>query len=119
MPDAQLFPDSIDLGERRPDGDGCVSPIGRRSTGRGRRPRPVRAKRPSAIAVLLLDLRRLLERQHADILDELRRLGRSQRDERESLPVLLRKVTEIQRALKLTEMHVPPQHSRRRPLGTT
>ena len=74
MPDAQLFPDSIDLGERRPDGDACVSPIGRRRVGHRRRPRPVRPRRPS-IAVLLLELRQLLERQHAELLAELSRLA--------------------------------------------
>jgi hypothetical protein len=111
----ELFPDLAP--SARANGDGCTRPIGRRD--RGRRLRNPVPRKPSAITGLLLDLRRLLERQHADIFDELRRLGRYQRDERESLPVLLRKVTEIQRALKLTEMHVPPQHSRRRPLGMT
>ena len=112
MPDAQLFPDSIDLGERRPDGDACVSPIGRRRLGDRRRPRPVRPRRPS-IAVLLLELHQLLERQRA----ELSRLRRYQRNERECLPTLLRKTTEIERVLKLTELHLSPRHSRRRPLG--
>jgi hypothetical protein len=116
MPDAQLFPESIDLGERRPDGDACVSPIGRRRAGHRRRPHPVRPRRPS-ISVLLLELCQLLERQHAELLAELGRLGRYQRNERECLPTLLRKTTEIERVLKLTELHLSPRHSRRRPLG--
>jgi hypothetical protein len=109
----ELFSD-IDLGVRDPGGDGCVAPIGLRV----RRPRVRRMRSPSA-AALVLELHQLMERQHGDLLDELRRLGRYQRDERESLPALLRRVTEIERVLKLTELHLPARTSRRRPMGMT
>jgi hypothetical protein len=51
----QLFPDSIDLAdERRPDGDACVSPIGRRRVAHRHHPRPVLSRRPS-LTVLLFE----------------------------------------------------------------
>jgi hypothetical protein len=56
--------------------------------------------------------------------DELRRraaevakLHEQRREERETLPILLRKVTEIERVLKLREPPSPPRPSRRHPLG--
>lgn len=55
-----------------------------------------------------------MDRQHAALLDEVKRLGRH---ERESLPALLRRVTEIERLLRLTELHVSARSTRRRPLG--
>jgi hypothetical protein len=69
-----------------------------------------------ARAGLDLELRRLLERQHLEVMGELRRLGRLRRDDYENLPAVLRKVTEIQRSLGMTELHVPARHSRRRPV---
>jgi len=45
---------------------------------------------------------------------EVAKLHEQRREERETLPILLRKVTEIERALKLREL---PRPSRRHPLG--
>jgi hypothetical protein len=93
---------------------------GGRRAGAGRKPKP-RLPGVNGIAVpaspMLLELRQLLERHHEELMGELRRLGRLQRDDYESLPTVLRKVTEIQRSLGMTELHVPARHSRRRPLG--
>jgi hypothetical protein len=47
---------------------------------------------------------------------EIRSLRQQQHNEREALPALLRRLTEIERALKLTELHIPPRLTRRRPL---
>jgi hypothetical protein len=48
---------------------------------------------------------------------EVAKLHEQRREERETLPILLRKVTEIERALKLRELPSPPRPSRRHPLG--
>jgi hypothetical protein len=54
------------------------------------------------------ELRRLAEEIHS--------LRQQQHNEREALPALLRRLTEIERVLKLTELHIPPRQTRRRPL---
>jgi hypothetical protein len=113
--DVDLFP-GIDLGARRGPGTGCVSPIGRRDTGR-RRPPVARPRRPSTAAALAA-MRGLLERQHAELMGEVHRLRQQRRNEHESGPAILRRLTEIERILKLTELHAPPNgHTPRRPLG--
>jgi hypothetical protein len=108
-----LFP-GIDLGARGGAGTGCVSPIGRRDTGR-RRPRVVRPRR-SSTAVLLFELRGLLERQHAELMGEVHRLRQQRRNEHESLPAVLKRISEIERHLRLTEIPRAPRIGRRRPL---
>jgi hypothetical protein len=72
MDSLELF-DDLDLG-RSPPGDGsCAKPIGRRDAGRQRRPRGVHSRR-SSTAVQLIELRGLLERQHAELMGEVHRL---------------------------------------------
>jgi hypothetical protein len=107
-----LFPPGIDLGARAPGADGCRSPIGRQ---RARRPR-VRRARPSTAAVVL-EPRQLLEQQHAELMEAIGALRQARRNEHESLPAVLRRICEIERVLKLTELHVPPRTSRHRPLA--
>jgi hypothetical protein len=136
--DDELFPEA-DLGTAPPAGTdlGTSSPIklsnrgkryqrkggwGGARIGSGRKPKP-RSPGINGIAVpaspmLLLELRQLLERHHDELMGELHRLGRLQRDDYENLPAVLRKVTEVQRFLGMTELHVPVRHSRRRPLGS-
>jgi hypothetical protein len=112
--DLELFP-GADLGANAEPNGGCRAPIGRRDHGRGRS-RIIRPQRPSTVAVLR-ELRRLIEVQHAEVLDEIERLKRYRRDDDESGPAILRHVVEIRRALGLTELHIPARHSRRRPMG--
>jgi hypothetical protein len=57
----ELSPDLASSG--RANGDGCTKPIGRRARGRRRGSAP---RKSSAIAHRLLELRRLVEHQHAD-----------------------------------------------------
>jgi hypothetical protein len=75
---------------------------------------------------LLRDLPQLYHlRQFSDqVVDELRRptaavhrLRENQRSESESLQPILRRLTEIERHLRLTETPQAPQPSRRRPMG--
>jgi hypothetical protein len=106
----ELFPLDIDLGERAPGRDGCRAPIGRL---RARRPR-ARA-RPST-AALLLELRRLLEQQHAELMDAIGGFRQQRRNEHESLPAVLRRICAIERHLRLTEAPQAPQPSRRHPM---
>jgi hypothetical protein len=49
--------------------------------------------------------------------DEVARLRLQRRNEQETLPALLRRLTEIERVLKGTDLHVPARATRRRPLG--
>jgi hypothetical protein len=136
--DGELFPEA-DLGTAPPVdvGPGPTSPIkqhsrggkgrprkggwGGRRAGAGRKPKPRQSEINGIAAPTsptpLVELRQLLERQHGELMGELHRIGRLQRDDYESLPTVLRKVTEVQRLLGMTELHVPVRHSRRRPLG--
>ena len=98
MDTLELFAD-LDLG-RPGEGSSRTRPIGRRGTGRRRR-HPV-PRKPSTIAGQLL---------------ELRALRQVRRSEHESLPAVLRRVTEIERHLRLVETPAMPRVSRRRPLG--
>jgi hypothetical protein len=95
----------------REDRTGCSKPIGRRDRDRRRR----HANR-LGIPGQLLELRALLERQHAELLLELRTLRQVRRNEHESLPAVLRRVTDIERHLALVESPTMPRVSRRRPL---
>jgi hypothetical protein len=62
---------------------------------------------------LLLDIGAAIERLTSEVISthgERRRIG-------EQLDRLLRSQTETRRALGATSLHIPPRHSRRRPLG--
>jgi hypothetical protein len=109
-----LFP-AIDLGDRRHavGVDGCSKPIGRRAGGRRRRHQ---GRARSTIAGQLLELRRLVEAQHEAVIDELAALRRQRRSEHESIPAVLRRITEIERHLRLVETPTMPRITRRRPL---
>jgi hypothetical protein len=110
MPDIlELFPD-VDL-SARPIRTGCAKPIGR---ARARRPR-VRRVRPSSVR-LLSEIRGLIEHQHAALMGELRVLRQQRRDQYEIPAAVLRRLTEIERHLRLVETPVAPRVSRRRPL---
>ena len=50
--------------------------------------------------------------------DEVARLRLQRRNEQETLPALLRRLTEIERLLRGSDLHVPVRATRRRPLGT-
>jgi hypothetical protein len=67
----------------------------------------VKTRWPPEIAV---ELRRLA--------DDLQRLHKFRRDEREALQPILRRLVTIERALGLREKIEVPQATRRRPLGT-
>jgi hypothetical protein len=110
---AELFPD-INFGTASEAGNGaCAEPIGRRGLSCRRSSRPKRR----TLVQRLTELYQLLQRQHCELLTELHSLRHQQRNERETLPAILRRLTEIERMLRLTELHVPVRHSRRRPLG--
>jgi len=111
----ELFPE-IDLSNRLEPGAGRIRPIGR-----CRLPQVVSRKRPS-IVVALAELRGFIERQHDALVDESRRLGRCQRDERESLPMVLRgdtagPATEPAPPYRMTDL--PAVEPRQRPLRWT
>jgi hypothetical protein len=59
-----------------------------------------------------------MERQHGELMGEVKGLGLHQRNAHENLPALLRRITEIERLLRMTEQHLPARSSRRRPLGS-
>jgi len=76
---------------------------------------------------LLRDLPQLHHRRLSNdpVVDELRRLTaavhrlrENQRSESESLQPILRRLTEIERHLRLTEMPEAPPPNRRHPMGT-
>jgi hypothetical protein len=73
-------------------------------------------RKPSTIAGQLHELRLLVEKHHAELLDELRILRQQRRDEYESVPAVLRRVTEIERHLGLVETPTMPRITRRRPV---
>jgi len=98
MDSFDLFP-GMDLGARVASGAGCAAPIGRRDTGRRRRPVRVRPRHPSTVTVLA-ELRGLLERQHAELMGEVHRLRQQRRNEHETLPAVLKRVSEIERHLR-------------------
>jgi len=86
------------------------------------RPRLLR----EAAEQLLCDLPQVHHRQQSSdqVVDELRRLTaavhrlrESQRGESESLQPILRRLTEIERHLRLTETPQAPRPSRRNPMG--
>jgi hypothetical protein len=109
----ELFPSDLNLGDHRPGGDGCTRPIGRRGGGSRRRAEP---RKPSTLPGRLLELRGLVEAQHAAVMDELAALRRQRRDDGEIPASLLRRVTEIERHLRLVETPTTPRTNRRRPL---
>jgi len=97
----------------------------------GRRPGAGRPKSKNtllreAAEQLLRDLPQLRHRRQSgdQVVDELRRLtaavhrlGVNQRSESESLQPILRRLTEIERHLRLTETPQTPWSSRRHPMG--
>ena len=97
----------------------------------GRRPGAGRPKSKSrllreAAEQLLRDLPQLHHRRQSgdQVVDELRqltaavrRLGVNQRSESESLQPILRRLTEIERHLRLNETPEAPRPSRRHPMG--
>ena len=97
----------------------------------GRRPGAGRPKSKStllreAAEQLLRDLPQLHHRRQSNhpVIDELRRLTaavhrlrENQRSENESLQPILRRLTEIERHLRLTETPEAPRPSRRHPIG--
>jgi hypothetical protein len=87
-------------------GLGIGSGRGGRRAGAGR-PKGVKTRWPPEIAV---ELRRLA--------DDLQRLHKFRRDEREALQPILPRLVTIERALGLREKIEVPQATRRRPLGT-
>jgi hypothetical protein len=112
-----LFREDVEFGRGLERGEAYARrPIGRRTGSRRSRLVRPRQRRPSTAAAIA-ELRQVMEQQHAAVMDEVKRLGHHQRDERESLPAMLRRITEIERVLKLTELHLPARSSRRRPLG--
>ena len=73
--------------------------------------RPVEIQKPrSSTPEIAVELRRLA--------DDLQRLHKFRRDEREALQPILRRLVTIERALGLREKIEVPQATRRRPLGT-
>jgi hypothetical protein len=97
----------------------------------GRRPGAGRPKSKStllreAAEQLLRNLPQLYHRRQSNdpVVDELRRLTaavhwlrENQRSESESLQPVLRRLTEIERHLRLTETPQAPRSSRRHPMG--
>jgi hypothetical protein len=81
------------------------------------RPRRLRVRRvrPSSVR-LLTEIRGLIEHQHAELMGELRALLQQRRDEYEIPAAVLRRVTEIERHLRLVETPAMPRINRRRPL---
>jgi hypothetical protein len=58
-----------------------------------------------------------LRQDLAEIKELLKGQRQRERNERESVQPILRRLTEIERVLKATELHVPPRTSRRHPMG--
>jgi hypothetical protein len=113
MATLELFPDA-DLGFRRPAGDNCARPIGKRYAGRHRR---ADSARKSPIARQVHELRLLIETQHAELLVELRGLRQERRDEHELPSAILRRLVEIERLLRIIEPATMPRLTRRQPVG--
>jgi hypothetical protein len=65
---------------------------------------------------LLSEIRGLIERQHAEVIAELRALRQQCRDEYEIPTALLRRLTEIEHHLGVIETPQTPRINRRRPL---
>ena len=98
---------------------------GGRRSGAGR-PKSRSTLLREAAEELLRDLPQLLHRRQSsdEFVDELRRLTAAvdrlranQRSESESLQPILRRLTEIERHLRLTETPEAPRPSRRHPMG--
>jgi len=98
---------------------------GGRRAGAGR-PKSKNTLLREAAEQLLRDLPQLHHRRQSgdQVVDELRqltaavrRLGVNQRSESESLQPILRRLTEIERHLRLTETPEAPRPSRRHPMG--
>jgi len=98
---------------------------GGRRAGAGR-PKSKKTLLREAAEQLLRDLPQLHHRRQSgdQVVDELRqltaavrRLGVNQRSESESLQPILRRLTEIERHLRLTETPEAPRPSRRHPMG--
>jgi hypothetical protein len=66
-----------------------------------------------AVLQALATIKGLLEKQNVS----LTQMCQQRRNEHESLPAVLRRIVEIERLLKSTELHIAARHTRRRPLG--
>jgi hypothetical protein len=117
----ELFPDT-DLGDRREPGGGCARPIGRRPNGQARRPRVIRARRPST-AALLAEVRSLLHHELGNVGLSLRRIERGGRMQLEfqevtndALERVLLRLVRLERAAGVVEQPAAPRTDRRRPL---
>jgi hypothetical protein len=118
---AELFP-GIDLGSTSRNG-GCTAPIGRK---RGRRAQPAlrRYRPPSAMLMMLADLRTQLSDGFAKLeiilkqmaSDTARSAGRGAALA-EAVDQLRVRITSLERAVGTVEAPVIPRHTRRRPLG--
>jgi len=86
----------------------------------GRRPGAGRPrKHPLIVASSPETLRALAEiRQALTVQDaRLAHLIKERRDAAEHVPMILRRLTELERVVRGGDMHVPARHTRRRPLG--
>jgi hypothetical protein len=114
----EMFP-GLELG-RGPVNGGAARPIGRV---RGRRPRPAlrRSRPPSPTARALASLQLQLTAGFDALTEALGKLEsevcRLRREQIELPSQLLRRMTELERAVGRNELHIPARHSRRRPLG--
>ena len=110
-----LFPPDIDLGMRRGAGDGCTKPIGNRAAGRRRR--AVSAPRRSPVAHQIAELRRHVDTRLDEVMDELQVLRQQRRNAFEVSEGILRRLTEIERCLKIPEPPRAPVLTRRHPVS--
>ena len=111
----KLFP-TVELGARAAVGDGCVSPIGARRVGRRRRSRGYRRLRASTAAAIA-ELRRVIEAHHHELVEEVCKVRRHQRNVREPARVLQRRVLNLERDIGLVEDPKAPERTRRHPIG--
>jgi hypothetical protein len=78
----------------------------------GRRPGAGRPRGPDVLAALA-GIRRELAAQNAC----LERLQRDRRGALEQTPLILRRLTALERLMRGGDLHTPPRSTRRRPLG--
>jgi len=66
---------------------------------------------------VIAELRRVIEAQRRELVGEVRKLRRHQRNETEAVPVLQRRVLDLERHTGLVENPKAPKPSRRGPEG--